>query len=138
MVKQLERITGVVERVSDKDTGIKVSGALCNVSMYDTPTQMPKVGQRVNLTVDRTDRGIWIQSVEVLDIGQIHQVPLQTAARREPTTRRKADIRRVVGAQTRCSICRRQARREVIGRVGGPMAGIDRRTRHTEEGDQSD
>jgi hypothetical protein len=36
---------------------------------------MPKVGQRVNLTVERTDgRGMWIQSVEVLDDGQIHQL----------------------------------------------------------------
>jgi hypothetical protein len=39
---------------------------------------MPKVGQRVTLQVERTEgRGIWIQSVEVLDGGQIHDLPQQ-------------------------------------------------------------
>jgi hypothetical protein len=45
--------------------------------MYHALTEMPKVGQRVNLQVERTDRGIWIQSVEVLDGGQVHELPIQ-------------------------------------------------------------
>ena len=64
-----------MERVNDKGTGIKVSGEWCNVSTYHTLAQMPKTGQRVNLNVQRTDRGAWIQSVDVLDDGQIHELP---------------------------------------------------------------
>ena len=56
---------------------------------------MPKPGQRVNLQVERTERGIWIQSVEVLDSGQIHQLPQtpRRAAGRSPAELR--EIRRL-------------------------------------------
>lgn len=78
MAKQLDIITGLVERISDKGTGCKVNGEWANASQYaNPPIEMPKVGQRVNLDVERTDRGIWIQAVEVLDGGQIHQLPQQ-------------------------------------------------------------
>jgi hypothetical protein len=71
--KILETATGLVERLNDKGTGIKIGGEWCNASQYvNPPLEMPKPGQRVNLQVERTDRGIWIQSVEVLDGGQIH------------------------------------------------------------------
>lgn len=57
---------------------VKVNGEWCNASQYvNPPLEMPKVGQRVNLQVERTERGIWIQSIEVLDDGQIHQLPQQ-------------------------------------------------------------
>jgi len=76
VAKNLETIAGLVERISDKGTGIKVGGEWCNASQYATPPiEIPKQGQRVNLTVERTDRGIWIQAVEVLDDGQVHQLP---------------------------------------------------------------
>jgi hypothetical protein len=78
MAKQIEIVTGLVERVSDKGTGVKVNGEWANASQYVTPPlEMPKAGQRVNLQVERTDRGIWIQSIEILDGGQIHQLPQQ-------------------------------------------------------------
>ena len=78
MAKSLETITGLVERDSDKGTGVKVAGEWLNASQYANPAiELPKAGQRVNLSVERTDRGIWIQSVEVLDDGQIHQLPQQ-------------------------------------------------------------
>ena len=78
MARQLEAITSLVERINEKGTGIKVNGEWVNASQYvDPPIEMPKVGQRVNLQVERTDRGIWIQSVEVLDDGQIHELPQQ-------------------------------------------------------------
>lgn len=76
MAKQLETITGLVERLNEKGTGIKIGGEWANASKYvNPPLEMPKVGQPVNLQVERTDRGIWIQSIEVLDDGQIHQLP---------------------------------------------------------------
>src|ERR1051326_9214997 len=97
MVKQIEMVTGLVERINEKGTGIKVDGAWCNVSMYHALAEMPKVGQRVSLQVERTDRGIWIQSIEVLDGGQIHQLPQQqrrsSGGGRSPAELR--DIRRL-------------------------------------------
>lgn len=92
MAKQLELVTGLVERINDKGTGIKVSGEWCNASQYvNPPLEMPKLGQRVNLQVERTDRGIWIQSVEVLDGGQIHQLP--QVVRRGGSGRSPAELR---------------------------------------------
>jgi hypothetical protein len=96
--KQLELVSGLVERISEKGTGIKVGGEWCNASQYVTPPlEMPKPGQRVNLQVERTDRGIWIQSIEVLDGGQIHQLPVQPrrggGGGRSPAEQR--DIRRL-------------------------------------------
>jgi hypothetical protein len=79
MAKQLDIVTGLVERLNDKRTGLRINGGWANASQYiSPPIEMPKVGQRVNLQVERTDgRGIWIQSVEILDNGQIHQLPQQ-------------------------------------------------------------
>jgi len=86
----------LVERISDKGTGRKVNGEWCNASQYvTTPLDMPKAGQRVNLQVERTDRGIWIQSVDVLDGGQVHSLPQQSrrGGGRSPAELR--DIRRL-------------------------------------------
>ena len=89
--KQLETVTGLVERINEKGTGMKVGGEWCTVSMYHVLTEMPKVGQRVNLQVERTDRGIWIQAIEVLDGGQLHQLP--QPARRGGSGRSPAELR---------------------------------------------
>jgi hypothetical protein len=76
VAKQLDVITGLVERINDKGTDLRIGGEWANASQYiNPPIEMPKPGQRVNLQVERTDRGIWIQSVEVHDGGQIHQLP---------------------------------------------------------------
>lgn len=89
---QLETVTGLVERVSDRGTGIKVNGEWCNASQYvQPPLEMPTAGQRVNLQVERTDRGIWVQSIEVLDGGQTHQLPQQQ--RRGGSGRSPAELR---------------------------------------------
>jgi hypothetical protein len=56
MAKQLDVITGLVERINDKGTGLRVNREWANVSQYITPPiEMPKPGQRVNLQVERTD-----------------------------------------------------------------------------------
>src|SRR5690348_13761773 len=92
--KNLEVVTGLVERISEKGTGVKVNGEWCTASQYATPPiEIPKAGQRVTLTVERTDRGIWIQSVEVLDAGQIHQLP--TPQRRGGGGRPPAELREI-------------------------------------------
>ena len=53
---------------------------------------MPKPGQCVTLQVERTDRGIWIQSAEVLDGCQIHLLP-QPARRGGGAGRSSAELR---------------------------------------------
>lgn len=96
--KTLELVTGLVERVNDKGTGIKVSGEWCNASQYVTPPiEIPNAGQRVNLQVERTDRGIWIQAVEVLDGGQVHQlaVPQRRGGGNQRSPAELRDIRRL-------------------------------------------
>jgi hypothetical protein len=70
--KNLETVSGFVEQVNAKQTGIKVAGEWLNISQYRPLTELPKAGQRVNVQVERTDRGAWIDSAEVLDGGQVH------------------------------------------------------------------
>ncbi len=80
MAKQIEAVTGLVERINDKGTGVKVNGEWLNISAYHALAELPKAGQRVEVQVERTDRGIWIQSVEVLDNGQVHACRCSCAA----------------------------------------------------------
>ena len=91
MAKQFETVTGLVERVNDKGTGVRVGAEWLNVSQYH-PVSLPQAGQRATLTVERTDRGAWIQDVEVLDGGQIHQLP-QPARRGGAGGRSPAELR---------------------------------------------
>jgi hypothetical protein len=73
----LESITGLVEAINAKGTGIKVAGQWANVSAYHAIAELPKLGQRVEALVQRTDRGLWINRIEVLDDGRIHELPIQ-------------------------------------------------------------
>jgi len=75
--KNLETVSGLVELINAKQTGIKVAGQWLNISAYHAVADLPKLDQRVDVQVEKTDRGMWIQSVEVLDDGQIHQLPAQ-------------------------------------------------------------
>jgi len=70
--KNLETVSGLVEQVNAKQTGIKVAGEWLNISQYHPLTELPKPGQRVDVQVERTDHGTWIDSAEVLDGGTIH------------------------------------------------------------------
>lgn len=93
----LESVTGLVEQINAKGTGIKVAGQWLNVSQYHALAELPKLGQRANVQVARTDRGLWIQGIEVLDGGQIHQllpqVPRRGGGGRSPSE--QSDIRRL-------------------------------------------
>ena len=73
----IETVTGLVEQINSKQTGIKVGGEWLNISRYHALTELPDRGQRVDVQVARTDRGAWIQSVSILDGGQVHQLPQQ-------------------------------------------------------------
>jgi hypothetical protein len=76
VAKQLETVSGLVEQVNAKGTGIKVAGQWLNSSQFHAVT-LPQAGQRVDVQVERTDRGVWIQAVDVLDSGTIRPVPQQ-------------------------------------------------------------
>ena len=79
MAKQLETVSGLVEQVNARGTGIKVAGQWLNASQFHAVT-LPQAGQRVDVQIERTDRGAWIQGVDVLDGGTIH--PLRQQPRR--------------------------------------------------------
>ena len=91
----LETITGLVEQVNAKGTGIKVDGQWLNVSQYHAIGELPQLGQRVETQVQRTDRGLWLNRMSVLDDGQIHPLPrpLRRGGGRSPAEMR--EIRRL-------------------------------------------
>jgi hypothetical protein len=65
--KQLELVSGAVEQVNSKGTGIKVLGEWLNVSMYRPVNPMPTAGQLVEAQVERTDKGAWINSLHIIE-----------------------------------------------------------------------
>jgi hypothetical protein len=75
--KNLETVSGLVEQINAKRTGIKVAGEWLNVSQYHALAELPTPGQRVDVQVEKTDRGAWINGIDVLDGGQVHQLPMQ-------------------------------------------------------------
>lgn len=75
--KVLETVSGLVEQVNSKQTGVKVAGQWLNISQYH-PLELPQAGQRVDVQVEKTERGAWINAVDVLDEGTIHPLPVQS------------------------------------------------------------
>ena len=64
--KQLVTLSGAVEQVNAKGTGIKLLGEWLNVSQYHPITPMPSAGELVEVQVETTDRGQWINSLRIL------------------------------------------------------------------------
>jgi hypothetical protein len=95
--KNLETVSGLVEQINARRTGIKVAGEWLNVSQYHALADLPTPGQRVDVQVEKTDRGAWINGIDVLDGGQVHQLPMQQrrggGGRRSPAELR--EIRRL-------------------------------------------
>ena len=93
----LETVSGLVEQINAKQTGIKVAGQWLNISQYHPLAELPQAGQRVDVQVERGDRGAWIHQVDVLDGGQVHQLAVPQQRRggggRSPAELR--DIRRL-------------------------------------------
>ena len=93
MSKQLEFISGAVASVNSKKTGIKVQGCdeWLNVSQYHPVPVIPSVGELVEVTFERTDRGGWLTSLTIL----------QTETPGSPSSLgRDAQIRRQVAMKT--------------------------------------
>jgi len=94
--KILETVVGLVEQVNANQSGIKVNGEWLNISQYHALAEIPTPGQRASVQVEKTDRGNWIQALEILDAGQVHQLPIRPgrgAGGRSPTDVR--EIRRL-------------------------------------------
>ncbi len=66
MAKQLETVSGPVEQVNQKGTGIKVLGEWLNISQYHPINPMPTAGELVECTVEHSDRGVWINSLRIV------------------------------------------------------------------------
>jgi hypothetical protein len=89
--KQLVTISGAVEAFNAKRTGIKVLGEWLSFSQYHPITPMPTLGELVEVQVEQTDHGAWINSLKIL--GPIVATP-------STPTSRDAEIRRQVTIKT--------------------------------------
>ena len=85
--RNLETVSGMVEQINNKQTGIKVGGEWLNISQYHPLAELPRVGQRVHVEVERSDRGAWINSLQLL--GE----PAATSS--SPASGRDREIRRL-------------------------------------------
>jgi hypothetical protein len=52
--------------VNAKGTGIKLSGEWLNVSQFHPINPMPTPGELVEVTLERSDRGAWINSLKII------------------------------------------------------------------------
>ena len=87
----LETVSGTVEQINNKQTGIKVGGEWLNISQYHPLAELPRVGQRVQVDVERSDLGAWITRLRGLDGGQPSGSP--TAPSRDREIRRLACLK---------------------------------------------
>jgi hypothetical protein len=90
--KQLITLSGAVEQVNARGTGIKVLGEWLNISQYHPINPMPTAGELVEVQVETTDRGCWINSLKILGASPA-PVPVLS-------TPRDAEIRRQVAIKT--------------------------------------
>jgi hypothetical protein len=91
--KQLVTLSGAVEQVNAKGTGIKVLGEWLNISQYHPITTMPTPGELVEVQVEQTDRGPWINALKI--IGTAPAGPASASM-----DQRSAEIRRQVAIKT--------------------------------------
>lgn len=81
MANQTETVTGLVEHINAQQTGIKVDGRWLGISQFHPLAELPRRGQRVEVQAQRSERGMWIQAMHVLDGGQVHDLPAQQQRR---------------------------------------------------------
>jgi hypothetical protein len=94
--KQLVTISGAVEQVNGK--GVKVLGEWLNVSQYRPIAPLPAAGELVEVQVEQTDRGAWINSLKILG-------GVAPASDRERQIRRQVAMKaaaQLVGAFSQC------------------------------------
>jgi hypothetical protein len=91
VAKQLESISGAVTSVNAKKTGLKVQGFddWLNISQYHPVTTVPAVGELVEVSFERTDKGAWINSLTILGAAPVGRASA-------PGPDRSVEIRRQV------------------------------------------
>jgi hypothetical protein len=89
--KQLETVSGAVESINSKGTGIKVLGEWLNISQFHPVATMPTVGELVEVSIERTDKGPWINSLRV--IGAAASSPSASSSNRDREIRRMACLK---------------------------------------------
>jgi hypothetical protein len=97
--KQLVTLSGAVEQVNAKGTGIKVAGEWLNISQYHPIVPMPTPGELVEVQVEQTDRGQWINSLKIIGAAPATSSP--TSSTRDREIRRQVAIKtaaQLVGA----------------------------------------
>ena len=98
--KQLVTISGAVEQVNGK--GVKVLGEWLNLSQYHPITPLPTAGELVEVQVEQTNRGAWINSLKILGGGAPGAAPESDRARQ---IRRQVAMKaaaQLVGAFSQC------------------------------------
>ena len=109
--KQVVTLSGAVEQVNAKGTGIKLLGEWLNVSQYHPITPMPTPGELVEVVVEQTDKGAWINSLRTIGGG-----PASGAS----ATSRDREIRRMAAMKTAAQLlgafaqCREEVRTEHV------------------------
>lgn len=93
--KNIETISGAVEQVNAKQTGIKVLGEWLNVSQYHPIVPMPTPGELVQVQIERSDKGAWINSLQIVGAA---------AATSSPSTR-DYEIRRMAVLKAAATFC---------------------------------
>jgi hypothetical protein len=88
--KQLATISGPVEQVNAKSTGIKLLGEWLNISQYHPINPMPTPGELVEVQIEQSERGAWINSLKI-----VGGAPASAAH-----TSRDVEIRRQVAIKT--------------------------------------
>jgi hypothetical protein len=113
--KQLETIVGTVGRINSKGNGIQLDGnpEYLNVSQYH-PIALPLVGARVQVEVERTDRGAWIVQLRVLDNGPGHAAVTETRSDRDATITRLAVLKAAAHFLGLMSQCREEVRSDHV------------------------
>src|SRR5712691_6343789 len=79
--KQLERISGAVDQVNAKQTGIKVLGEWLNVSQYHPISLCPSPASSSTSRSSAPSRGARIVSLQVLEAGAHRSAPSRPLAR---------------------------------------------------------
>lgn len=98
-------------RSTPKGTGIKVAGEWLNVSNYHPVAEMPTPGELVECTIERSDRGQWINSLKILGA---NPAPVLS-------TPRDAEIRRQVAIKTAAQLVGAFAHRGALLRISNRL-----------------
>jgi hypothetical protein len=75
-----------LSRSTPRETGIRVLGEWLNISQYHPVSVMPTPGELVEVQVERTDRGAWITSLQIVSSPLVH--PQNSARARETAINR--------------------------------------------------